>query len=182
MYVHSLGADTNLRLDNNGTVTSLSTATTRWNRTAPTSSVISIGTSSIVNTDGAEYVCYAFAPSQFNAIGSYNGNGNANGTFVPTVNSLGIPITPSWIMLKRTDAANSWAITDTKRTPNNPTSLILQAQLADVELDNSNIDVLQGGFKIRSTDNLHNNASGNYIYLAFGTPIIDTSGRIITGR
>jgi len=155
---------------------------TMWQDTTPTSTVWSIGTNHQVNADGENYIAYCFAPSQFSAIGSYNGNGNANGTFVPTVNSLGIPITPSWIMLKRTDAANSWAITDTARTPNNPTSFILQAQLANVELDNSNIDVLQGGFKIRSTDNLHNNSSGNYIYLAFGTPIIDTSGRIITAR
>ena len=155
---------------------------TMWQDTTPTSTVWSIGTNHQVNADGENYIAYCFAPSQFSAIGSYNGNGNANGTFVPTVNSLGIPITPSWIMLKRTDAANSWAITDTARTPTNPTSFILQAQLANAQLDNSDIDVLQGGFKIRSTDNLHNNSSGNYVYLAFGTPIIDTSGRILTGR
>ena len=155
---------------------------TEFNDTNPTSSVISLGSSSDTNSSSQPHICYAFAPSQFNAIGSYKGNGNADGTFVPTTNSLGIPITPSWIMLKRTDTANAWAITDTGRTPTNPTSLILQGDLPNAELDNNDIDVLHGGFKIRSTDNLHNNASGNYIYLAFGTPIIDTDGRIITAR
>ena len=153
-----------------------------FNDTSPTSTVFSLGSTEQGNSSSESHIAYSFAPSQFNAIGSYNGNGNANGVFVPTVNSLGIPITPSWIMLKRTDAANAWAITDTGRTPTNPTSLILQGDLPNAELDNSDIDVLHGGFKIRSTDNLHNNASGDYIYLAFGTPIIDTSGRIITAR
>jgi hypothetical protein len=44
----------------------------------------------------------SFAPSQFISIGSYVGNGNANGTFIPTVNSLGIPIQPAWFMTKNT--------------------------------------------------------------------------------
>jgi len=182
VYIHALGADTNLRLDNNNAKTSLNTATTRWNRTAPTSSVISIGTSNIVNGSSLDYVCYAFAPSQFISIGSYLGNGNANGTFVPTVNSLGIPLKVQWVMIKRTDAANSWQLTDTVRTPNNASSLILQAQLSNAELDNSDMDNVTGGFKLRSTDNIFNSSGGTYVYLAFGTPLIDVDGRILGGR
>jgi len=179
VYSASVGNTHAMFLDNN---VAIADSAGYFNDTTPTSTVFSVGNSTYSNEDGESHIAYSFAPSQFNAIGFYQGNGNADGTFVPTVNSLGIPITPSWIMLKRTDAANAWAITDTGRTPTNPTSLILQGDLPNAELDNSDIDVLQGGFKIRSTDNLHNNASGNYIYLAFGTPIIDTSGRILTGR
>ena len=101
---------------------------------------------------------------------------------MPTVNSLGISIQPAWVMIKRTDAANSWQLTDTVRTPDNPSSLILQAQLSNAELDNSDMDNLTGGFKLRATDNIFNASSGTYVYLAFGTPIIDVDGRIITGR
>ena len=179
VYFSALGATKNLVLNNNGTG---STSITRWNNTEPTSSVISLGTTTAVNGSSDTYVCYAFAPSQFTAIGSYKGNGNANGSFVPTINSLGIPLKVQWVMIKRTDAANSWQLTDTVRTPNNASSLILQAQLSNAELDNSDMDNLTSGFKLRSTDNIFNNSSGTYVYLAFGTPLIDVDGRIITGR
>ena len=155
---------------------------TLWNDTAPTSSLISLGSSTGVNQSSKKYLAMAFGPSQFTSIGSYVGNGNANGSFVPTINSLGIPLKVQWVMIKRTDAANSWQLTDTVRTPNNASSLILQAQLSNAELDNSDMDNVTGGFKLRSTDNIFNSSGGTYVYLAFGTPMIDVDGRIITGR
>ena len=153
-----------------------------WNDTVPTSSVFSLGTTTNVNGSGTVYISYAFAPSQFTAIGSYKGNGNANGSFVPTINSLGIPIQPAWVMIKRSDAANNWCIRDIVRDANNPNEKELDADLSNAEITNSDLDIVTGGFKLRANDNLFNNSSGTYIYLAFGTPIIDVDGRIITGR
>jgi len=153
-----------------------------FNNTSPTSSVFSLGTTEQGNSSSETHVALCFAPSQFISIGSYVGNGNANGTFVPTVNSLGIPLKVQWVMIKRTDAANSWQLTDTVRTPNNASSLILQAQLSNAELDNSDMDNVTGGFKLRSTDNIFNSSGGTYVYLAFGTPLIDVDGRILGGR
>ena len=63
---------------------------TMWNDTTPSSTVFSIGTNHQVNASSENYIAYCFAPSQFISIGSYIGNGNANGTFTPTLNSLGV--------------------------------------------------------------------------------------------
>ena len=182
VYFHALGADTNLRLDNNGAKTSLNTATTRWNRTDPTSSVISIGTSGIVNGSSLDYVCYAFAPSQFISIGSYIGNGNANGSFVPTINSLGIPIQPAWFLTKNTTEAESWNLQDTARHPDNEVDISLFPNSTATDTAGYDKDFVTGGFKMRTTNAGVNKSGITYVYLAFGTPLIDVDGRIIGGR
>jgi hypothetical protein len=127
----------------------------------------------------------AFAPSQFTSIGSYTGNGNADGTFIPTVNSLGVPIQPAWVIFKATDlATRSWFINDNKRNGNgNPIERYLQpnSTLVDAE-DTSPNDFVTGGIKARGSGTSYNNSGTNYVYMAFGTPIIDVDGRIITGR
>ena len=124
----------------------------------------------------------AFAPSQFTSIGGYLGNGNANGTFVPTVNSLGIPIQPAWIMFKRTDATNNWLIYDNKRSSFNEATNFLYPDLSNVEGTGVPIDFVEGGVKMRTTNAIVNASGGTYVYMAFGTPIIDVDGRIIGGR
>jgi hypothetical protein len=57
----------------------------RWNDTAPTSSVFSLGDGVEVNTDTEDYVAYCFAEVEgFSKFGSYTGNGSADGPFVYT--------------------------------------------------------------------------------------------------
>jgi hypothetical protein len=47
----------------------------------------------------------------------------------------------------------------------------------------SNMDGCTGGLKILSAGSNYVNQSGvTYVYMAVGTPIIDTDGRIIAGR
>jgi hypothetical protein len=161
--------------------TAFSASAGYFNNTTPTSSVFSVGNSTYGNESSKNHVAYCFAPSQFTAIGSYKGNGNANGSFVPTVNSLGVPIQPAWVMIKRSDVANNWCMRDIVRDIDNPNEKELDADLPNAEITNSDLDIDTGGFKLRATDNLFNNSSGTYVYLAFGTPIIDVDGRIITG-
>ena len=43
------------------------------------------------------------------------------------------------------------------------------------------MDIDTGGFKLRSSHETSNGAE-TLIYLAIGTPLIDTDGRIIAGR
>ncbi len=181
VYHSALGATKNLVLNNTGTG---STSITRWNNTEPTSSVISLGTTNAVNGSSDTYVCYAFAPSQFTAIGSYVSNANADGPFVPTVNSLGIPIQPAWVMVKDTGGASQWWIWDNQRSPFNLSTKVLYANLTNAEDTSVNIsiDMVEGGFKLRTSSNPNGSSGNNYIYLAFGTPIIDVDGRILTGR
>ena len=157
-----------------------SSSTVFWQNTTPTSSVISIGTDSGVNQSSQTFICYAFTDSQFVSIGSYAGNGDANGSFVPTLNSLGLPIQPVWA-ITRSSASSSWQIFDNKRAGYNVANAPLLANIANDESAPGNvIDIVTGGLKMRNTSDP--NVSATYIYMVIGTPIIDTDGRIIAGR
>ena len=167
----------------NGTGATFDDATL-WNDTAPTSSVISLGSNTGINQSSKKYLAMAFAPSQFTSIGSYKSNANANGPFVPTINSLGIPIQPAWVMVKDTSGASQWWIWDNQRSPFNLSTKVLYPNLSNAESTSVNIsiDMVEGGFKLRTSSNPNGSSGNTYIYLAFGTPIIDVDGRIITGR
>jgi len=123
-------------------------------------------TSTISNwTWGANaIIAYCFAEIEgFSKIGSYSGTGSSNGPFIPT------GFKPAWTMIKRTDAANSWIISDSKITPSNLIDDYLAADLAQAESSTSavGIDFLSNGFKIRNSANAMNNSSGTYFYMAF---------------
>ena len=153
---------------------------TEFNDTNPTSSVISLGSSGDTNSSSQPHICYAFASSQFISIGSYNGNGSANGAFIPTLNSLGIPIQPVWAITKSIDSTSNWDMYDKERLGYNPENAHLDANLTTVESTADNLDIVTGGLKMRiATDP---NVAETYIYMAIGTPMIDTDGRIIAGR
>jgi hypothetical protein len=64
------------------------------------------------NFSGGTYVAYCFAETgnkDLVSLGSYTGNGNADGTFVYT------GFKPAWLMIKKTDSADAWFILDNKR-------------------------------------------------------------------
>ena len=152
-----------------------------WNDTAPTSSVLSLKTSTSVNGNSANYIAYLFAEKQgYSKFGSYIGNGNANGSFV----YLGFK--PAFLMIKCTDAARSWQIHNSKSSPFNTgnTNARLFANLVDAEATNSSLDLLSNGFKTREGDDLNTNGSGNaYIYMAFAEqPFVTSKGIPATAR
>jgi hypothetical protein len=148
------------------------TGTNRWNNTAPTSSVFSVGSSSSTNGNGATFVAYCFAPvAGYSAFGSWQNNGSTDGTFV----YLGFR--PRFILLKNSDNVERWFVMDSSRHSYNvppADATKLNPNTADAEGTNlastATIDFLSNGFKIRTT----NTASGeisfgtrNYIYAAF---------------
>jgi hypothetical protein len=139
-----------------------------------------LGNSNATSISGGNFVYMAFANSQFISIGTYEGNGNANGTFVPTLNSLGVPIQPVWVLLKSMDHTQSWWIRDTARNPYNVVNKELYPDLTNAEATSASMDIVTGGIKQRVSSD--SNSSYTYIYMAIGTPIIDTDGRIIAGR
>ena len=148
----------------NGTIASAAAADF-WNNTAPTSSVVTLGTSTSVNSiDGDTYVMYAFAPvSGYSSFGSYTGNGSSDGPFVYT------GFRPRWVMVKRTDTGNSntnWAIYDSARS-DNPNTKYLLANTSGAEGNYYDVDFLSNGFKLRLSGDTTNQTSGTYIYAAF---------------
>jgi hypothetical protein len=78
------------------------------------------------------------------------------------------------------DHSQSWWIRDTVRSPYNVINRELYPDLNNAGAGSSAMDIVTGGIKQRSSSD--SNSSYTYIYMAIGTPIIDTDGRIITGR
>ena len=132
---------------------------TFWGDTAPTTSVFSIGAAF---NSGETLVCYAFHSVEgYSKIGSYTGNGNADGTFVYT------GFRPAWILIKRTDAAEDWWIHDTKRNTFNPVDKHLYANANNAEATETSEDLLSNGFKLRTSNANWNVSGGTFIYMAF---------------
>ena len=144
--------------------------------THPSSSVIYLGSDRSSNGPSETFVAYAFhSVDGYSKVGSYTGNGVADGTFV----YLGFR--PKYFMLKRTDSADAWVIYDSAREPENEDDgqdLSLKANATDAEAAYGNIDFLSNGVKILTTGGYMNNSGSPYIYLAFAeTPFKYSNAR-----
>src|SRR5210317_2005197 len=94
-------------LELNATDAQQDSTTGAWNDTSPTSSVFSLGSAAGIN--GGNMVTYCFAPIQgYSKIGSYTGNGNADGPFIYT------GFKPAWVMIKKSGSGTAahWRISD----------------------------------------------------------------------
>ena len=91
-------------------------------------------------------------------------------------------------MVKRTDSANHWAILDSSRTDSsggNSVDRWIRANTSATEVNGSGVDFdfVSNGFKLRSADNISNNSSGSYIYMAFAEhPFVSSEGVPVTAR
>jgi len=133
-----------------------------FNSTSPTSTVITLGAGTSLNSNGSSHICYAWAPvTGYSSFGSYTGNGSTDGPFVYT------GFRPRWILTKETTAANVWTINDTARDPYNAAKSNLWANQSSAEdTSTSGMDILSNGFKPRTSAN-YNNSGQTYIYAAF---------------
>ena len=152
-----------------------------WNNTSPTASQFSLGNDGDVNGNGRTYIAYLFGNKQgMSKTGSYEGNGNANGTFVYTGFSVG------WVMIKNIDTGSTaWVIQDSKRSSSsggNPADKRLRANANNAEETDSPVDLLSNGFKIRSTGSFTSDAN-TFIYMAFAeNPFVTSTGVPATAR
>lgn len=163
----------------------------RWNDTAPTTAVFSIGTHAGLNTSGSTYVAYCFAQKNgFSSMGAYTGVAdNADGPFIYT------GFKPAMIIIKRSDGAESWQIATTESADviatnaaekgdpgrqGNLTEQKLVMNLPTAENANSgDMDIYSTGFKLRDTDGIHNYTDYEYIYIAFAkASIVGTNGQV----
>ena len=128
-----------------------------WNNTVPTNSVFSVGTDSSANGSSNDMIAYCMTSvSGYSKIGSFEGNGNANGPFV----YLGFR--PAFLLVRLIEGANSsWKLYDNARDPDNPIVNQLYANSNNAEpSDDIRCDFLSNGFKVRtagSEDNYNNN-------------------------
>ena len=161
VYHTSLGATKYLALNTNADA---GTDIAFWNNTEPTTSVISLGTEGRVNGNSQNYVAYAWHNVEgYSRFGSYEGNANADGTFVYT------GFRPRFLFTKRTESTGGWRVRDTGRDTYNPSDTILWWDSNSLEYSNSaySIDILSNGFKLRTSSNDFN-ASEEWVYGAWG--------------
>ena len=136
-----------------------------WNDTAPSSSVVTIGSHPNVNRNTENIIMYCFhSVDGFSKVGYYLGNGNADGPFIYT------GFRPKMVIWKRTSGAGqSWEILDTERDPYNGVTHYLYPDTSGAENNATAYpqDFLSNGFKIRHTGASANLSGSNYIYIAF---------------
>ena len=135
----------------------------------PTASQFS--TSNQIAVDST-HIAYLFRSVQgYSKIGTYTGNGNADGTFVYT------GFRPAWIITKKSNSAGNWVIVDTKRDGYNGANDTLQANVTDVESGGNRHDIVSNGFKARSTSAYSNSSGDTFIYMAFAeNPFVNSNG------
>jgi hypothetical protein len=160
-YHEALGAGNYIQLDSSGAASS----TSDWNSTAPTSSVFTVsGDEGRINKNGTDYIAYCFHSVEgYSKVGSYTGNGSADGTFVHC------GFRPAYVMLKRTSSSGShWCVFDSSRSLENPVEEVLFPSGSDAENNTYfDVDFVSNGIKFVTSDSWVNENTSTYIYLAF---------------
>ena len=134
------------------------------------------------NQSNSNFIAYCFSDVQgFSKIGSYIGNGNADGTFIYT------GFKPAWLMIKRAvGGSDRWVIIDNKRNSFNVSNTGLYADDAQVENSTTSeqgLDILSNGFKIRNSNTKTNTSGAKYIYMAFAkAPLVGTNNVPCTAK
>ena len=142
-----------------------------WNDTAPDAVNFTLGDDDGVNESGDSLVAFCWTELQgYSKFGQYEGNGNADGTFVYT------GFRPAYIMTKSIDSTSDWHRYDHKAEGYNPANYYLKANSqALVEQTAVTLDILSNGFKMRTASDP--NVAETYIYIAFANqPFVNSNG------
>ena len=177
VYHRSLGASKRLLLN---TTDGVSTSSSFWNSTSPSSTVISLGSSGNSNGSGDSMIAYAFAEIEgYSRFHSYVGNGSSDGTFVYT------GFRPAYLMTRRTSAgSDGWAVFDSARDPYNGMQYYEFINNGGAEGSGTiRLDFLSNGFKWRQSGGSWNGSGEEYIYMAFAeNPLVTSTGKPVTAR
>ena len=160
VYHVSLGNATAVNVNQ----TNASFASSSFNSTTPTSTLITLGGNGLdVNNTSKKMLAYCWAEiAGFSKISSYTGNGSSDGPFVYC------GFRPRFVMFKNTNTAQNWIIMDTARDPYNKMTQWLFPNTLGAEYTDANIavDYLSNGFKLRNVAGTELNGNGNTIIFA----------------
>jgi len=145
---------------------SITTSSSFWNNTSPTSTVFSLGNNSVVNGNPAiwgPYVAYLFATlAGVSKVGSYTGNGGTQAI------ACGFTGGARFVLIKRTDSTGDWYVYDTTRGMTTLTDpyITLNTNTAESATLGS-VTTTTGGFTVDATilAAINTNAA-SYIFLA----------------
>jgi hypothetical protein len=160
VYASTIGASNYLVLS--GAAASTSNAN-RWNNTAPTASVFTVGTNTAVNGSGSTYVAYLFSSvNGVSKVGTYTGTGATLQV------DCGFTAGARLVLIKRTNASGDWYVWDSARgiVAGNDPYLVLNSTAAEVTSTDW-VDTLATGFEVSNAgSNLVNVNGGVYLFLA----------------
>jgi hypothetical protein len=150
----------------------------RWNNTAPTTSLFSLGNSAEVNASGGTYVAYVWCNvSGYFKAGLYQGNGNADGAFIYTGGK------PSLILMRPNIAAKDWYLFDNKRDGYNSSLKFNYPNLNSAEGNISGyVDLFSNGFKVTTTDNSFNGLGNSYQFWCWMQTAVGSNNVPATAR
>ena len=173
VYHYSQGAGKYFRFNDNSAVI---TDTGPFSDTTPTSTIVSVGGDDGTTKNGEAHIAYCFADvTGYCKVGSYVGNGNANGPYVYT------GFKPS-IIFTKTTATDGWRMLDNKRKGYNPNNSLLQPHIPQNDSEQTWHDLMSNGFKLRTTDGGDNANGTTYIYMAIGQSIVGSNNIPATAR
>ena len=147
----------------------MSTSSTRFQDTEPTSTVITLGNESAVNTSTGTHVAYVWHDVEgFSKYGGYEGSNNDDGPFIYT------GFRPRMVWIKNCDTDAEWCSFDTARgIQGNPISRVMQLDENYEERGravgtnvSAELDFLANGFKCRENGS-RINTSHTFIYMAW---------------
>ena len=143
-----------------------------WNNTTPTSSVLSVGNSALVNGSNKTYVDYIFSERKgYSKFGKYEGASSADGEFIYT------GFKPAFFMARATGRSENWYIFDTKRDGYNVDNDQLYPDVNNAEATTDYLDILSNGVKYRYNSVGLNGSGEEYIYMAFAeNPFVTSTG------
>lgn len=148
------------------------TSSTRWNDTAPTASVFTVGTDAEVNGSGGHYVGYHFATVDgVSKVGSYTGDGSTG-----RVIDCGFSNGARFILIKvYSGSTGNWAIFDTRRGITSSVAYRLRLDTNNAQVPTNGptetyhdiIDPSASGFIVNHTSALNaNNTGETYLFYA----------------
>ena len=165
VYARSQGASKRAQLNSNIT---WGTSTGSFNSTDPSSTLITLGSSSGTNASSGNYVCYAWHNVEgYQRFGTYSGNNTDNdGPF----GYLGFR--PRLLVIKGATEAYPWFVFDSARNPHNLVDKHLRWNGADAEATEPTgarkVDFLSNGFKVMADAASLNGSGDTYVYMAWG--------------
>ena len=137
-----------------------------WNDTHPTTSVFSVGGYMADHADltnPSTKIVYCFANVEgYSKIGTYEGNGNNDGTFVYT------GFRPAFLLVKSVDSTSDWLLVDDKRIGYNAENEYIEVNNANAEGTVNMFDLVSNGFKNRDRT-ADPNVAETYLYIAFAS-------------
>ena len=158
------------------------TRSTTWQHTAPTDTVISLGTDINVNESGTVSMiwCWHSVPG-LSAFNQYYGNGDAVGP------SVHMGFKPGIILAKKAGGSENWQVHTTAQNPYNDRSDAAGKRVypnsTATENTQPNYNILGDGFRLKTTDASVNSNDAPYMYACWADEAsVAAYGSQATGR